>query len=104
MSYKKHGLLSLREDLGSPLVFGGARVTHLLSFLCCVFCFARHRPASCVGNVASVSGVSILLFSLTFICQCFVPCKQPLKIEIEQCSNHRKYSKVITIIYEYQYA
>jgi hypothetical protein len=30
-------LLTLREQLCSPLVFGGIRVAHLFSFLCCVF-------------------------------------------------------------------
>ena len=36
--------------------FGEVRVAHLLSFLCCV-CL---RSVSCVPNVASVSGLSIL--------------------------------------------
>jgi hypothetical protein len=33
--YKKQELLILREHLSSPTVFGGVRVAHLFSFLCC---------------------------------------------------------------------
>ena len=36
------------------LVFGEVRVTHLFSFLCCVFCFVCLCPVACVPNVASV--------------------------------------------------
>ena len=64
--YKRQGLLTLRERLGSPSVFGGVRVSHIFSFLCCVFCFVCLRPVSCVVlNVTSVSGLAILdcLFS-----------------------------------------
>ena len=43
--------------LGLPPVFGGVRVAHLFSFLCC-FIFVCLRPVSCVPNVASVSGFS----------------------------------------------
>jgi hypothetical protein len=50
-----------REHLGSPNFLVGFV---FLVFL--VFCFVYHRPVSCVPNVASVSGLSIL-FSLTFI-------------------------------------
>jgi hypothetical protein len=35
VSYKKQELLTLRELLSSPRVFGGVRVTHLFVFLCC---------------------------------------------------------------------
>ena len=35
VSYKKQELLTLREHLSSPPVFGGVRVAHLCSFLCC---------------------------------------------------------------------
>ena len=35
VSYKKQELLTLREHLSSPSVFGGVRVAHLCSFLCC---------------------------------------------------------------------
>jgi hypothetical protein len=40
-------------------VFGGVRVAHLFSCLCC-FAFILIRLVSCVPNVASVSGMSIL--------------------------------------------
>jgi hypothetical protein len=52
--------LSCGDDhLGSPLVF-----PHCFSFLCCiVFCFVCLCPASCVPNIASVSGLSILYFA-----------------------------------------
>jgi hypothetical protein len=53
MSYKKQELLSLREHLGSPPVFGGAHVAHLVSFLCCALLVFVH-PVSCVSNVPSV--------------------------------------------------
>ena len=43
--------------LDLPPVFGGVRVAHLFSFLCC-FIFVCLRPVSCVPNVASVSGLS----------------------------------------------
>jgi len=36
---KKKKLLTLPDHLGSPPVFGGVYVAHLLSFMCCVFCF-----------------------------------------------------------------
>ena len=32
-----------------------------------------------------------------------VPCQQRLKIEIEKCSDHSKRSKLIPIIYVYEY-
>jgi hypothetical protein len=35
VSYKKQELLTIREHLSSPLVFGGVRVAHLFSLLCC---------------------------------------------------------------------
>jgi hypothetical protein len=35
--YKQQGLLTLREHQNSPAVFGGVRVDHLFSFLCCPF-------------------------------------------------------------------
>ena len=66
MSYKKQELLALREHLGLSLVFGGIHVVHLISFLCCVICFACRRPVSFVSNVASVSGLSIRV-PLTFV-------------------------------------
>ena len=61
VSYKKQELLILREHLGSPPVFGGVHVAHLLSCLCCVvlLCFGCLHPVSCVPNVASFSGLSI---------------------------------------------
>ena len=45
----------------SPQGFGGVRVAHLVSFLCCVVlqCFVCLRLVSCVSNATSVSGLSI---------------------------------------------
>jgi len=40
------GISTLRDHLGSPLVFGGVCVDHLFSFLCCVFCFVCLHPVS----------------------------------------------------------
>ena len=37
VSYKKQELFILGRHLGSPSVFGGIRVVHLFSFLCCIF-------------------------------------------------------------------
>jgi len=52
-------------------VCGMFRVAHLYRFLYHVFYFVCLRPVSCVLNVASISGLSILdcllRFSLTFI-------------------------------------
>ena len=60
MSRERQELLALRRRLCSPLVFGGIRVAHRFSFLCCVFCFVCPRPVSCAPNDDSVSGLSIL--------------------------------------------
>jgi hypothetical protein len=54
------GAVDLREPLGLPLVFGGVRVAHIFSFLCCDFCFVCPRPVSCVSNDDSFSGLYIL--------------------------------------------
>jgi len=64
VSIKKQEMLTLCEHLGSPPVFGGVLVAHLFSFLCVVYFL---RPVSCVPNVASVSGLSILDCSFGFI-------------------------------------
>ena len=45
----KQELLTLREHLSSPLVFGGIRVAHLFSFLYCLFCLCA---VSCVPRVS----------------------------------------------------
>jgi len=37
VSYKRKELLAICGRLGSPTVFGGVGVAHLISFLCCVF-------------------------------------------------------------------
>ena len=60
MSDKKQELLTLREHMDSLPVFDGIRVAHLFSFLCCVYFFVCLRPVSCVPNVVSFSGLSIL--------------------------------------------
>ena len=86
----RKGLLSLRWRLGTPPFFGGVRVTHLFSFLCCVICLICLRPVCCVHNVPSFSGLSILivpsvfsnvyLFSLFLSCVLYTQCSQFLKI------------------------
>ena len=49
---------------GKNVLVGSA----LLIFLVfCVFCFVCLRPVSCVPNVASVSGLSILDFPFGFL-------------------------------------
>ena len=57
VSYK---MQELHKHLGSPPVLSGVHVADLFSFLCCVFCFVCLHPVSCVPNVASFSGLSIL--------------------------------------------
>ena len=59
VSCKKQKSLTLREHLDLPLVFGGVRVAHLFSFLCCVCRFVCLR-----SNVASVSWLSIIARSV----------------------------------------
>ena len=52
VSYKRQGLLALREHMRSPLFFGGVHVPNHFSFLCCIFFFVGHRPLSNVPIVA----------------------------------------------------
>ena len=57
------GFLTYREHVGTSLAFGGVCVANHFSFLCFVFCFVWCvclRTVSCVHNVVSVSGLSIL--------------------------------------------
>ena len=44
-----------------PRVFDGVSVAHLFSFLCFVLCLVYLRPVSTVPDVASFSGLSILV-------------------------------------------
>ena len=67
VSYKKQELLTLREHLDSSKVFGGIRVAHVFSFLCCIFDFVCLHSVSCVPNVAIVSGLSILDYLFGFL-------------------------------------
>ena len=62
MSYERQELLTLRERLGSYLVFDTVGIAHRFSFLLCVvfLCFVGLRLVSCVSNVTSVSGLAIL--------------------------------------------
>jgi hypothetical protein len=57
---KRQLLLTHRDDLGSPPVFGWVRVAHLFNFLCCVVYFLCLRPVSCVPNVARLSRLFII--------------------------------------------
>jgi len=45
---------------GFTPIFGGVRVSHLFDFLCCYYFVLFVRHVSCVPNVASFSGLSIL--------------------------------------------
>ena len=58
--YKRQDPLTLREHLGSSLVYSEVRVARLCSFRCCAFCFVFLRPVSFVPSVASFCGLSIL--------------------------------------------
>ena len=58
VSYKRQKLLTLREHLGSPSVFGGVRVAHLFSFLCHVLFVLR--PVHCMPGVVSVPELTIV--------------------------------------------
>jgi hypothetical protein len=60
VSHKKQELLSLREYLGSQMVYGEVRVFHLISFLCFVLCL--------LSNVVRVSRLSILHCSFGCLC------------------------------------
>ena len=62
MSYQRQELPTLRERLGSYLVFDRVGVAHLFSYLLCVvsLCFVCLRYVFCVSNVTSVSGLAIL--------------------------------------------
>ena len=59
-------LLSIREHLGPPPVFGGVLLPIFLVFCVVLFCFVCVRPVSCVPNVANFSVWSILDLSLRF--------------------------------------
>ena len=67
VSNERQELLGLHGHLGSPPVFGGVYVAHIFSFLYCVICFACLRPVSCVPNISSFSGLSILDCSFGFL-------------------------------------
>jgi len=51
----KYNIYAIRE----LLVFVEVHVAYPFSFLCCCFCLSS-SPVSCVSNVTSVSGMSIL--------------------------------------------
>jgi hypothetical protein len=67
-------LLTGQEHQGSQPGFGQVCVAYLFSSLCCVlvclfvclFVFC-HRPVSCVPNVTSLSGLSILDITFGFL-------------------------------------
>ena len=46
--------------LDSPSIVDWVRVGHLFSLMSCIFSFVCLRPVSCMPNVASLSGLSIL--------------------------------------------
>ena len=66
MSYKKQKLLTLRKHLSSSPVFGEVRIANFLAF-CLVLGFVCLRHVSCVSNVSSVSGLSILDCAFSFL-------------------------------------
>ena len=51
---------ALKETFVTRGVYDEIRVTHLISFKCCVFCFVCQRSMSCMSNVAGFSGLFIL--------------------------------------------
>ena len=65
VTYKRQELFTLPEHLG----FGRVRLAHLFSLMSCfVFlCFVCLRPVSCVHNVVSVSGFTILDCPIGFL-------------------------------------
>ena len=69
MSYKSQELLTHLKYLSSVQVVGSVSVAHLFSFLCCVvfFSFVCLGPVSYVPNVASISGMSVLDCSFSFL-------------------------------------
>ena len=73
MSYKRQELIAFRGRLGSSLVFSGVYVAHWFSFLgfFCVFCLVCLCLMSCVPNVSSFSGLSILNFPFHFLKRLF---------------------------------
>jgi hypothetical protein len=53
-------LLTIHEHLGSPQVFGGVLVAHLVSFLCCLFfsfffCFICLLPVCLLYTICPLS-------------------------------------------------
>ena len=76
MSYKRQELLTLREHMGSPSVFGGARVARLYSFMCCGFFFVFFLFVFVLSFVCRHDLTEILLkvalitICLTQCCQC----------------------------------
>ena len=88
--YKKQELLILREHLSSPPVFGGVRVAHLFSFLCCpIMClyvltsvlwcpfWFPHKTmfGSCLPPV--VCGMDRIFFTVCVLC-CIWWCPTPI--------------------------
>jgi len=68
LSYKIQELLTLREFLDSPPVFGVIHVAHLL-----VFCgFLCLLPMSCVPNTGSVSRLSIFYLHVSYLQRLFM--------------------------------
>ena len=60
MSYERKEILTFREHQGSPQILVGFVLLIFLVFYVVFFCFVSIRPVSCVPNVASFSGLSIL--------------------------------------------
>jgi hypothetical protein len=57
----------LHKHLGSPPIFGVRSVLFIFLALCSIFCFICLHPVSCVLDVASVSGLSILDYPFSFL-------------------------------------
>jgi hypothetical protein len=53
--------------MGPPSKFGGVRVAHLFKLVCCFVFVLCLCLVSCVPDVASVSGLSILDFPFGFL-------------------------------------
>jgi hypothetical protein len=74
--------------LGSSPVFGVIRVAHILVF--CVVCL---RPVSCVSNVASFSGLSIIDFLFGFLerlCSTTLNCTDDIGISVHLAKRFQR--------------
>jgi len=67
VSYKRQGLLTIREHLSSVCLFVFLLVCLILFLLCFLLCFVRLRSVSCVLNIDRVSGLPIFFCTFGFL-------------------------------------